>query len=70
MSEQFLEVKKEVTEQLTGAQLAAQQLTQYSEKMTGVKVNLVIIKQRAQVALAEPIKIDGSDIDDTHVKVV
>ena len=58
-----------MTEQLTGAQLGAQQLTQYSDRMTGSKLKLEAIRQRAQVALRTPIKLDGSDINDTHIKV-
>ena len=69
MSDRFLLLKREVSEQLTSAQLGAQQLTHYSDQLTANREKLESIKERTQVALRMPPSISGSLVYDTDIKV-
>ncbi|KAI6656384.1 hypothetical protein LOD99_1183 [Oopsacas minuta] len=68
LSDEFLKTKKEVTDQLAGARLGGEQLIDYSDKLGECRIKLDAVKKGAQVALAMPIEIRGSQVTDASVK--
>ena len=69
LPDRFLSLKREVADQLINGQMGAQQLAQYSDQLIEKRVRLDELRRRTQSALNAPLVIDGTEIDDTDLKV-